>query len=192
MHGGIGHPGKALALRGRTQRSPADDSTVTLGHPRDEVTEYLRRYAETLESINIRTDHRVESFTREEDTFTVHTASREPIVAQHVIAATRGFGRAYSHACPGSTPSRAPSCTPAPTPPRPVRGSANLLGRDLHWWFVRTGPDRLPPARPYAPYRLLPCPIRDTTAEPSRSVSPTVATCSRPSTDGPAPGRGQH
>lgn len=148
---------------------------------RDEVTEYLRRYAAMLDSVDIRTDHQVESISREEDTFVVHTAGREPLVARHVIAASGGFGRAHRPRLPGldtftGTLLHAGAySTPAPfadqrvvivgggntavqvahelaqharvtlATRRPITfANPNLLGRDLHWWFVRTGLDRLP------------------------------------------------
>lgn len=148
---------------------------------RDEVIEYLRRYAERLESVDIRTDHPVESITREDDTFIVHAAGREPLVARHVIAATGGFGRAHWPHLPGlDTFTGTVVHAGAYTTPGPFAGqrvvivgggntavqvgyelaqharvtlatrrpltfaNPNLLGRDLHWWVVRTGLDRLP------------------------------------------------
>jgi putative flavoprotein involved in K+ transport len=66
---------------------------------RDEVVDYLRRYAGCLDA-DIRTHHRVDRVTRDEGVFTVHTAGTE-LTAPVVIAASGGFSRPHRPALAG-------------------------------------------------------------------------------------------
>ncbi|MGY6652371.1 flavin-containing monooxygenase [Amycolatopsis sp. TRM77291] len=61
---------------------------------RDEVVDYLRRYAGRL-GAEIRTDHRVDSVTQDNGAFTVHAAGETALTAPIVIAASGGFSRPY-------------------------------------------------------------------------------------------------
>jgi putative flavoprotein involved in K+ transport len=74
------------------------------GHPehyphRDEVVDYLRRYAATLDA-DIRTGQRVLEVHATDDGFTVHTAT-DVLAAPLLIAATGGFGNPHRPALPG-------------------------------------------------------------------------------------------
>ena len=66
---------------------------------RDEVTDYLRRYATRLD-VDIRTGHRVETITTSLGGYQVYTGGRT-FTAPLVIAATGGFGNPYRPALPG-------------------------------------------------------------------------------------------
>ena len=66
---------------------------------RDEVAEYLRAYAERLDT-DIRTGQRVQTVTTDAGLFTVDTADQS-FTAPLVIAATGGFGNPYRPALPG-------------------------------------------------------------------------------------------
>ncbi|MER7083085.1 putative flavoprotein involved in K+ transport [Saccharopolyspora kobensis] len=67
---------------------------------RDEVIDYLRRYAATLD-VDIRTGHRVETVTATNGTHTAHTAHGDTFVAPVLIAATGGFSRPHRPMLPG-------------------------------------------------------------------------------------------
>ncbi|WP_410582676.1 flavin-containing monooxygenase [Amycolatopsis sp. lyj-108] len=67
---------------------------------RDEVVDYLRRYADCL-GTEIRAGHRVDTVTRTEGAFTVHAAGEASLTAPMVIAASGGFTRPYRPALPG-------------------------------------------------------------------------------------------
>jgi putative flavoprotein involved in K+ transport len=70
------------------------------GYPhRDEVVDYLRRYAKNLDA-DIRTGHRVTAVRRDGDTFVVETSGGE-VLTPAVIAASGGFSRPYRPALPG-------------------------------------------------------------------------------------------
>lgn len=66
---------------------------------RDEVTDYLRRYATHLD-VDIRTGARVDTITSGLGGYQVHTGGRI-LTAPLVIAATGGFGNPYRPALPG-------------------------------------------------------------------------------------------
>ncbi|WP_432855407.1 flavin-containing monooxygenase [Amycolatopsis sp. CA-161197] len=67
---------------------------------RDEVVDYLRRYAARLDA-DIRTHHRVTTVTHDGDGFTVRTAHGATFAAPAVIAATGGSSRPHRPALPG-------------------------------------------------------------------------------------------
>ncbi|WP_410581976.1 flavin-containing monooxygenase [Amycolatopsis sp. lyj-108] len=66
---------------------------------RDEVVDYLRRYADCL-GTEIRTGHRVDAVTHD-DVFTVHAEGETALTAPIVIAASGGFSRPYRPALSG-------------------------------------------------------------------------------------------
>ncbi len=66
---------------------------------RDEVVDYLRRYAACLD-VDIRTEHRVDTVTHDNGVFTVHIADTT-VSAPIVIAASGGFSRPNRPALPG-------------------------------------------------------------------------------------------
>ncbi|WP_461155027.1 NAD(P)-binding domain-containing protein [Saccharopolyspora tripterygii] len=66
---------------------------------RDEVVDYLRRYAHTLDA-DIRTHHRVSTVTADNGTYTVHT-EHSSHTAPIVIAASGGFSRPHRPTLPG-------------------------------------------------------------------------------------------
>jgi putative flavoprotein involved in K+ transport len=67
---------------------------------RDEVVDYLRRYADRLDA-DIRTRHRVATVTRGGDGFVAHVADGSELSAPILVSATGGFGRAYRPPLPG-------------------------------------------------------------------------------------------
>lgn len=67
---------------------------------RDEVVEYLRRYAKDLDA-DIRTGHRVETVRADDTGFRVRLADDTELHASILIAATGAFGRPYRPALPG-------------------------------------------------------------------------------------------
>ncbi|MEU0470248.1 NAD(P)-binding domain-containing protein [Amycolatopsis sp. NPDC006131] len=67
---------------------------------RDEVIDYLRRYATALHA-DIRTGHRVTAVTRPDGEFLVSTEAGEELSAPTVIAATGAFTSPYRPALPG-------------------------------------------------------------------------------------------
>jgi putative flavoprotein involved in K+ transport len=67
---------------------------------RDEVVDYLERYAESLE-VEIRTGTRVETVDGNGHGFVVHTASGDAIEAAGVIAASGSFSNPYLPVLPG-------------------------------------------------------------------------------------------
>ncbi|MBK0868746.1 NAD(P)/FAD-dependent oxidoreductase [Saccharopolyspora sp. HNM0986] len=67
---------------------------------RDEVIDYLRRYAKNLDA-DIRTDHRVEHLRCEGRRFVAHVHGGEVLTAPVVIAASGAFGRPYQPDLPG-------------------------------------------------------------------------------------------
>lgn len=67
---------------------------------RDEVVDYLRRYAAGLHA-DIRTDHRVDAVTGHTNGFAVHVHNGRTFNAHIVIAATGGFGRPHWPELPG-------------------------------------------------------------------------------------------
>ncbi|WP_027946806.1 flavin-containing monooxygenase [Amycolatopsis taiwanensis] len=67
---------------------------------RDEVIDYLRRYAKNLDA-EIRTGHRVERIRRDGKRFVADVHNGETVGAPVVIAATGAFGRPYRPNLPG-------------------------------------------------------------------------------------------
>lgn len=67
---------------------------------RDEVVEYLRRYAKDLDA-DIRTGHRVETVRADDTGFRVRLADDTELHSSILIAATGAFGRPYRPALPG-------------------------------------------------------------------------------------------
>ncbi|MEV0430928.1 NAD(P)/FAD-dependent oxidoreductase [Micromonospora sp. NPDC050495] len=67
---------------------------------RDEVVDYLRRYAATLDA-DIRTGQRVVEVTADGPRFGVHLADGDVLAARSVVAATGGFGRPHRPSIPG-------------------------------------------------------------------------------------------
>jgi putative flavoprotein involved in K+ transport len=67
---------------------------------RDEVVDYLRRYAKNLDA-DIRTGHRVEAVRREENGFVVEVQDGTVLTAPIMIAASGAFGQPYRPALPG-------------------------------------------------------------------------------------------
>lgn len=67
---------------------------------RDEVVDYLRRYAKNLDA-DIRTGHRVTAVSRGNDWFTVEVEDGTVLAAQTVIAASGAFSRPYRPTLPG-------------------------------------------------------------------------------------------
>ncbi|MFE6613378.1 flavin-containing monooxygenase [Amycolatopsis sp. NPDC057786] len=67
---------------------------------RDEVVDYLRRYARCL-GTEILTGHRVDAVTRTDGAFTVHATGETALTAPVVIAASGGFSRPYRPALSG-------------------------------------------------------------------------------------------
>ena len=67
---------------------------------RDEVIDYLRRYAKNLDA-DIRTDHRVERIRRDGGRFVAEVHNGETVTAPLVIAASGAFGRPYRPNLPG-------------------------------------------------------------------------------------------
>ncbi len=67
---------------------------------RDEVVDYLRRYAKNLDA-DIRTGHRVTAVRRQRDGFTVHVEDGTELASPIVIAASGAFGRPHRPALPG-------------------------------------------------------------------------------------------
>ncbi|MFD5247150.1 flavin-containing monooxygenase [Amycolatopsis sp. NPDC058340] len=61
---------------------------------RDEVVDYLRRYAGCLDT-EIRTGHRVDAVTQDNGAFTVHATGETALTAPIVIAASGGFSRPH-------------------------------------------------------------------------------------------------
>ncbi|MBQ0926641.1 flavin-containing monooxygenase [Saccharopolyspora endophytica] len=69
---------------------------------RDEVVDYLRRYARSLDA-DIRTHHRVSAVTADNGTYTVHTEHGDTLHTGLLIAATGGFSRPHRPEVPGLT-----------------------------------------------------------------------------------------
>ena len=67
---------------------------------RDEVVDYLRRYAKNLDA-DIRTGHRVTAVRRDGDGFTIQVEDGTELTAPIVIAASGAFGRPHRPALPG-------------------------------------------------------------------------------------------
>ena len=67
---------------------------------RDEVVDYLRRYAKNLDA-DIRTGHRVEAVHRDNEGFAVHVQDGTVLTAPIVIAASGAFGQPYRPELPG-------------------------------------------------------------------------------------------
>lgn len=67
---------------------------------RDEVVDYLRRYAKNLDA-DIRTGHRVTAVRRASDHFAIEVADGTTLTARIVIAASGAFGRPHRPALPG-------------------------------------------------------------------------------------------
>ncbi|AIG80392.1 Putative FAD-dependent oxidoreductase [Amycolatopsis japonica] len=67
---------------------------------RDEVVDYLRRYAACLDT-EIRTGHRVDTVTHDDGAFTVHAAGEPAFTAPILIAASGGFSKPFHPALPG-------------------------------------------------------------------------------------------
>lgn len=67
---------------------------------RDEVVDYLRRYAKNLDA-DIRTGHRVSTVRRRGDRFTVRVEDGTELTTPLVIAASGAFGRPHRPALPG-------------------------------------------------------------------------------------------
>lgn len=67
---------------------------------RDDVVDYLRRYATRLDA-DIRTNTRVTTVTLHNGAFEAATATGDLITARHVISATGGFGRPHRPPLPG-------------------------------------------------------------------------------------------
>ncbi|GAB3453330.1 flavin-containing monooxygenase [Actinophytocola sediminis] len=67
---------------------------------RDEVVDYLRRYAKNL-AVDLRTGHRVSAVRRDGDRFTVQVEDGTELTAPIVIAASGAFGQPHRPALPG-------------------------------------------------------------------------------------------
>ncbi|OLZ45982.1 flavin-containing monooxygenase [Amycolatopsis keratiniphila] len=67
---------------------------------RDEVVDYLRRYASCLDT-DIRTGHHVETVTHDDGVFAVHAAGEAALTAPILIAASGGFSRPFRPELPG-------------------------------------------------------------------------------------------
>jgi putative flavoprotein involved in K+ transport len=67
---------------------------------RDEVVDYLRRYAKNLD-VDIRTGHHVSRLRRDADRFVIDLADGTSITAPIVIAASGAFGQPHRPALPG-------------------------------------------------------------------------------------------
>lgn len=67
---------------------------------RDEVVDYLRRYAKTLD-VDMHVNERADTVTTNEGQFTVRTDSGSVFTAPRIIAATGGFGTPHSPALKG-------------------------------------------------------------------------------------------
>ncbi|AII11264.1 flavin-containing monooxygenase [Rhodococcus opacus] len=67
---------------------------------RDEVVDYLRRYAKTLDT-DIHVNHRVLTVDHDGGTFTAHTDTGTAFTAPRLIAATGGFGSPHLPDLPG-------------------------------------------------------------------------------------------
>jgi putative flavoprotein involved in K+ transport len=67
---------------------------------RDEVVDYLRRYAKNLDA-DIRTSHRVTKLRRDGDQFVIDVADGTTLTAPIVIAASGAFGEPHRPALPG-------------------------------------------------------------------------------------------
>ncbi|WP_228838999.1 flavin-containing monooxygenase [Nocardia amamiensis] len=67
---------------------------------RDEVIDYLRHYAATLDA-DTRTGHRVEAVDHDGDAFTARTDTATTFTAPRLIAATGGFGTPHIPTLPG-------------------------------------------------------------------------------------------
>jgi len=67
---------------------------------RDEVVDYLRAYAKTLDA-DIRTGHRVTTVTHDGEAFAVHVQDEQPLSAPIVIAATGALSSPHRPALPG-------------------------------------------------------------------------------------------
>ncbi|MGN2642468.1 flavin-containing monooxygenase [Nocardia takedensis] len=67
---------------------------------RDEVVDYLRDYAKTLDA-DIHTHHRVETVTHDRHRFTAHTDTGLGFTASRLVAATGGFGTPRIPVLPG-------------------------------------------------------------------------------------------
>ncbi len=79
-----------LAFRGDPERYPH----------RDEVVDYLSRYAEWLD-VDVRTGHRVAKVVEADGGFEVWSGDGRRVGARRVIAASGGFGRPWRPALPG-------------------------------------------------------------------------------------------
>ncbi|WP_184585329.1 flavin-containing monooxygenase [Lipingzhangella halophila] len=161
---------------------------------RDEVVDYLRRYAAELDA-DIRFGHRVKRLDSEHARLTAVTDGGERFAASAVVVASGGFGRPYVPALPGldgfggrvlhAAEYRSPE--PFAGQRVVVVGGGNSavqigvelaavadvslatrkplswmrqrpLGRDMHWWFTRTGLDTAPLG---SLWRRLPPPVLD-------------------------------
>ena len=67
---------------------------------RDEVVDYLRRYAKTLD-VDIHVNHRVLTVDHDGRAFTAHTGTGTASTAPRLIAATGGFGSPHLPDLPG-------------------------------------------------------------------------------------------
>lgn len=67
---------------------------------RDEVVDYLRRYAKGLD-VDIHLNHRVDAVDHDGHTFTAHTDTGTAFTAPRLVAATGGFGSPHLPALPG-------------------------------------------------------------------------------------------
>ncbi|MFJ4099844.1 flavin-containing monooxygenase [Amycolatopsis japonica] len=67
---------------------------------RDDVVDYLRRYASYLDT-DIRTGYHVDAVTHDDGVFTVHTAGETALTAPILVAASGGFSQPFRPELPG-------------------------------------------------------------------------------------------
>ncbi|MGV9309858.1 FAD-dependent oxidoreductase [Nonomuraea sp. NPDC003727] len=110
---------------------------------RDEVVDYLARYAAGLDA-EIRTGTRVEAVEQSQDgRFVVRTADGQELEAAGVVAASGSFSRPILPALPGAEPSLAACCT------RPTTAARRIWpGSVWSWSAVATPPCRSPTSWP--------------------------------------------
>lgn len=89
-------PGRFSTLAG-----PAFPGEPDAYPARDEVADYVTRFADTLDA-EIRTNTRVVAITEADSGFAVHTADGEELPAAGVVAASGSFGNPYSPELPGA------------------------------------------------------------------------------------------
>ncbi|WP_150239494.1 flavin-containing monooxygenase [Nocardiopsis quinghaiensis] len=168
-------PARFSALPGRPL--PGDPDRYP---SREEITDYLRDYADHLDA-DIRRGRRVERVERSEEGLLLTTDDGSRVRAPAVVAATGGFARPHRPVLPGledftgTVRHAAEYRSPAPFAGQRVvvvgggnsgvqiaaelSGAARVslatrspvawanqrpLGRDIHWWFVRSGLDAAP------------------------------------------------